>query len=284
MLELAIHVIPMVVGVWMSLLELTQFHIRDWSTAPFVGLENYRATLDLNSAAGKELLHSFWITLAYSLLSVGFAWLLGISAAVVLQRPFRGGRSCGRCSSPVRAAGLRRRDHLELPAATRHRPGQPRARGPARAARRAAVLADRRQQLLVAAGGVGLAQLAVRVPLPDGRAAERARRDVRGRRDRRRRVLAPPALGHPADAAAGEPGAAAGAVPVDLQRLQHPFVLFGGSAPEQADLISIHIYRSSFKTWDFGSGSAMSVALLLFLMVVSAAYLLITNRRRDDHA
>ncbi|GAB3934110.1 hypothetical protein GCM10027614_06520 [Micromonospora vulcania] len=90
MLELAIHVIPMIVGVWMSMLELTQFHIRDWSTAPFVGLENYRATLDFDSAAGRELLHSFWVTLIYSLLSVGFAWLLGMSAAVVLQRPFRG--------------------------------------------------------------------------------------------------------------------------------------------------------------------------------------------------
>ena len=59
-----------------------------------------------------------------------------------------------------------------------------------------------------------------------------------------------------------------------------PFVLFGGSAPEQADLISIHIYRSSFITWNFGSGSAMSVVLLLFLLLVTAVYLLITNRRR----
>jgi multiple sugar transport system permease protein len=60
-----------------------------------------------------------------------------------------------------------------------------------------------------------------------------------------------------------------------------PFVLFGGSAPEQADLISIHIYRSSFITWNFGQGSAMSVALLLFLLLVTALYLLVTNRRRD---
>jgi multiple sugar transport system permease protein len=60
-----------------------------------------------------------------------------------------------------------------------------------------------------------------------------------------------------------------------------PYVLFGGSAPRQADLISIHIYKSSFITWDFGAGSAMSVALLLFLFVVSAGYLLVTNRGRN---
>jgi multiple sugar transport system permease protein len=60
-----------------------------------------------------------------------------------------------------------------------------------------------------------------------------------------------------------------------------PYVLFGGSAPRQADLISIHIYQSSFVTWNFGLGSAMSVALLLFLLVVTAVYLLVTNRRRE---
>lgn len=61
-----------------------------------------------------------------------------------------------------------------------------------------------------------------------------------------------------------------------------PFVLFGKSAPEEADLISIHIYESSFVTWNFGSGSAMSVLLLLFLMLVTAGYLLTTNRRRES--
>jgi multiple sugar transport system permease protein len=61
-----------------------------------------------------------------------------------------------------------------------------------------------------------------------------------------------------------------------------PYLLFGGSAPRAADLISIHIYQSSFVTWNFGTGSAMSVALLLFLLLVSATYLLITNRKRTD--
>jgi multiple sugar transport system permease protein len=59
-----------------------------------------------------------------------------------------------------------------------------------------------------------------------------------------------------------------------------PYVLFGASAPPQADLISIHIYQSSFVTWNFGSGSAMSVLLLLFLLLVTAAYLFLTSRGR----
>jgi multiple sugar transport system permease protein len=59
-----------------------------------------------------------------------------------------------------------------------------------------------------------------------------------------------------------------------------PFVLFGQSAPAAGDLISVHIYQASFVTWDFGTGSAMSVLLLLFLLLVTAAYLLVTSRGR----
>ncbi|MBY8870210.1 carbohydrate ABC transporter permease, partial [Streptomyces sennicomposti] len=59
-----------------------------------------------------------------------------------------------------------------------------------------------------------------------------------------------------------------------------PYVLFGKSAPEAADLISVHIYQSSFVTWNFGTGSAMSVLLLLFLLVVTGVYLLLTSRGR----
>jgi len=61
-----------------------------------------------------------------------------------------------------------------------------------------------------------------------------------------------------------------------------PYVLFGQSAPPDADLISIHIYQSSFVTWNFGLGSAMSVLLLLFLLVVTVIYLAVTSRRRTD--
>ena len=63
-----------------------------------------------------------------------------------------------------------------------------------------------------------------------------------------------------------------------------PYVLFGKAAPEAADLISIHIYQSSFVTWNFGSGSAMSVLLLLFLLRgdgrLSAAHLARKEDRR----
>jgi multiple sugar transport system permease protein len=61
-----------------------------------------------------------------------------------------------------------------------------------------------------------------------------------------------------------------------------PYTLFGDTTPAQADLISIHIYQNSFGTWNFGTGSAMSVLLLLFLMVVTGFYLFFVNRRTDS--
>jgi multiple sugar transport system permease protein len=44
----------------------------------------------------------------------------------------------------------------------------------------------------------------------------------------------------------------------------------------------VHIYQSSFITWNFGLGSAMSVLLLLFLLVITAIYLIVTSRRSED--
>jgi multiple sugar transport system permease protein len=61
-----------------------------------------------------------------------------------------------------------------------------------------------------------------------------------------------------------------------------PYILFGQSAPAAADVLSLHIYQSSFVTWNFGLGSAMSVLMLLFLLVVTAIYLWLTNWRRRD--
>ena len=63
-----------------------------------------------------------------------------------------------------------------------------------------------------------------------------------------------------------------------------PYVLFGTAQPPAGDLISFRIYNSSFLTWDFGVGSAMSVLLLLFLLVVTAVYLLATRKARSNDA
>jgi len=279
-LELAVHVVPMIVGAWMSLLELTQFHIRDWSSAPFVGLENYRVTLNVDTAIGKELLHSFWVTVAYTVLSVGLSWVLGLAAAVCIQRPFRG-RAVLRAlfltpyALPVYAAVvtwtfLFQRDT----GLVNHLLDQ------------LGLVGERPFWLIGSNSFIALLVVSVWRSWPfaflclmaglqtvPSEMYEAAYIDGAGFWRRLQFVTLPMLR------------------PVNqvlilvlflwtFNDFNTPYVLFGGSAPPEADLISIHIYESSFITWDFGTGSAMSVALLLFLLVVSVGYLFVTNRRR----
>jgi len=58
-----------------------------------------------------------------------------------------------------------------------------------------------------------------------------------------------------------------------------PYTLFASSTPASADLVSVHVKQSAFITWNFGLGSAMSVLLLVFLLVVTVGYLAVTSRR-----
>ncbi|MET7424181.1 sugar ABC transporter permease [Dactylosporangium sp. NPDC005555] len=282
-LEVAIHVVPMLVGVWMSLLELTQFHIQDWSTAPFVGLGNYTATLDFSSETGKALAHSFGITVLYTSLSVFISWLFGLSAAVFLQRPFRG-RALLRTlfltpyALPVYAAVITwgflfQRDtglvnHVlvdQFGLVDGERPFWLIGENSFWALLVVSVWRTWPFALLCITAGLQ------NVPTE---MYEAAAIDGAGFWRRITSVTLPSLR------------------PINQVLLlvlflwtfndfNTPYVLFGGSAPPEADLISIHIYNSSFSTWDFGTGSAMSVALLLFLLLVTAVYLVITNRRRN---
>ncbi|MDG6102600.1 sugar ABC transporter permease [Dactylosporangium aurantiacum] len=282
LLEIAIHVVPMLAGVWMSLLELTQFHIQDWSTAPFVGLDNYAATVDVNGETGRALARSFVITVLYTSLSVFLSWLFGLSAAVFLQRPFRG-RALLRTlfltpyALPVYAAVITwgflfQRDtglvnHVlvdQLGLVDGERPFWLIGENSFWALLVVSVWRTWPFALLcITAGLQNVSTEMYEAAAIDGAGFWR-----------RLSAVTLPSLR-----------------PINQVLLlvlflwtfndfNTPYVLFGGSAPPEADLISIHIYNSSFSTWDFGMGSAMSVVLLLFLLLVTAVYLIITNRRR----
>ncbi len=53
LLELLVHLVPMVIGIVMSFKELTQFYIRNWGAAPWKGLGNYRVTVDFDAPVGE---------------------------------------------------------------------------------------------------------------------------------------------------------------------------------------------------------------------------------------
>ncbi|MFI1619126.1 carbohydrate ABC transporter permease [Streptomyces lydicus] len=281
LLELLVHLVPMVIGVTMSFKELTHLFLGNWGAAPWKALGNYRISVDVNAPVGAALLHSFWVTCVFSVLAVGLCWLLGTAAAVFLQEDFRG-RGLLRAvfltpyALPVYAAVITwafmfQRDnglvnhvlHDQL----RLTDGRP-----------FWLLGDNSfYALLVVAVWktwpfAFLVVMAALQNIPRD-LYEAAALDGAGRLRQLRRITLP-----------------------SLRPVNHvlvlvlflwtfndfntPYVLFGKAAPEAADLLSVHIYQASFATWNFGTGSAMSVLLLLFLLVVTAAYLLATSRGR----
>ncbi len=281
LMELLIHIVPMLVGIWISFVKLTKFYIANWSEAPYAGLGNYRLALDFNSSIGAGLLKSFLVTLGFSLLAVLSAWGLGMMAAVALQQPFRG-RGLVRTIFLVpyalpayagiliwnfmlqRDTGLVNHvlvDNLNL------------------------LGGDRPFWLL---GGNAFASVvtvavwrlwpfafltlmaglqSIPTELYEAASVDGANNLLQWRH------ITLPSLR-----------------PVNMvlvlvlflwtfSDFNTPYVLFGTAQPPAGDLISFHIYNASFLTWNFGSGAAMSVLLLLFLLAVTAVYLITSNWR-----
>lgn len=285
LLELAIHIFPMLTGIWMSFVRLVKSYIRNWTAAPVVGLENYRIAIDVSTATGKAFLQSFLITCAFTVLVVSISWGLGMLAAVVLQKPFRG-RGLWRTlflvpyALPMYAGVIAwnfmfQRDtgainHLLVD--------------------QLHLFADRPFWLLGSRAFFSVVLVAIWRMWPFAFL-----------------MLMAGLQSIPSDVY--EASAIDGASPLRQWRqitlpmlssvnvvlllvmflwvfndFNTPYVLFGNGTPPGGDLISFHIYNASFLTWDFGIGSAMSVLLLLFLLAVSVVYLVVTNRRRSDYA
>jgi len=285
-LEVLIHIIPMVTGFWMSFVELTKFFIRRWTEAPFVGLENYQIAVDINTPIGQELLNSFLVTVGFTILVVGLSWGFGMAAAVALQRPFRG-RGVFRTlflipyALPLYAAVITWNFMLQRDTGVINH-----------------ILVDQlglvdEAPFWLIGDNAFLSVVVVAVwrmwpfaflmfmaglqSIP-GELYEASAMD--GATPLRQwRAVTLPMLG-----------------PVNQTMLlvmflwvfndfNTPYILFGTAQPPAGNLISFHIYNASFLSWDFGVGSAMSVMLLLFLLVVSLLYLFFTQwRKESSHA
>ncbi|HWC23774.1 MAG TPA: sugar ABC transporter permease [Flexivirga sp.] len=279
LLELLIHLLPMVVGVWMSFVGLTQAYIANWSTAPWKGLSGYKVALDFSSPIGNSFLHSFGVTCLYTVLVVGISWSFGMAAALVLHRSFRGRgffrtlflvpyampiytgimtwsfmlqRDNGLVNHVLKSLGLTNGDSFWLIGSN--------------AFWSMVAVAVWRSWTFAF-----LMLLAGLQNIPDD-VYDAAAVDGAGIWKQIRYITLP------------------GLRPVNLVMVlmlflwtfndfNTPFVLFGAQPPKSADTISVHIYGASFVNWDFGFGSAMSVLLLLFLLVVTGIYLLVFNRR-----
>ena len=280
--ELLVHLLPMLGGLYMSALELTQFYLRDWLNAPFAGLSNFSFALDLNSAVCVTLLRSFAVTAGFSILTVGLSWLLGVFAATLLQRSFRG-RAVLRTLFLVPYA---------LPVYT--------------AAMIWKFLLDQDDGMINATlGGLGLTGGHTFWLLGDNAFLATVATATWRLWPFAFLVLMAGMQSIPHDVYESATVDGAGlwqqfrSITLPMLRpvnqvlvlvlflwtfndFNVPYILFDKSVPNAANLLSIHIYNNSFITWNFGLGSAMSTLLLLFLLVVTAGYLAFTSRRMKD--
>jgi multiple sugar transport system permease protein len=272
--ELLVHIFPMLVGVGVSFLELTQFYVRNWSAAPFVGFRNYQDGLDPSGPIGGALAQSFLITFAYTVLVVGGSWVLGISAAMLVNSEFRARRWFRALflipyALPVYVAVIAWSFMLQQKNGAMN-----------------TLLVDNLHLLeerpfwlignnafwsvvmtsLWRSWPFAFLMLLAGLQSIPAQLYEAASIDGASRW-RRFRTITLPLLR-----------------PVNLVLLlvlflwtfnefNTPYVLFGQAPPAAADLLSLHIYVNSFVDWNFGLGASMSVLLLLFLLMVSVIYI-----------
>ncbi len=82
---IVVIVVPLVVALYISLLDLDQYSFREWIHAPFVGLDNYADAL-----RGNEFGHSVWISVSYAAIVTVAALPVGVAAALAVHTPFPG--------------------------------------------------------------------------------------------------------------------------------------------------------------------------------------------------
>ena len=84
-LLLLVIVVPFVIAIVISFLDLDQYSLRSWFSAPVIGFHNYAESF---SSAG--LLHSIWISLAFAVLTTAVCAPIGLLAALAVNTRFRG--------------------------------------------------------------------------------------------------------------------------------------------------------------------------------------------------
>lgn len=84
-LMVIIVVLPMLLGIYMATLNLDQYSLRRWVSAPFIGAENF-----VEALTGTPLIRAIWLSVSYSLVAMIITLPLGIAAAVATQNAFKG--------------------------------------------------------------------------------------------------------------------------------------------------------------------------------------------------
>jgi multiple sugar transport system permease protein len=266
---LLIIVIPFVIALWISLIELDQFTLREFLRAPFVSLGNYAEALQ---TAG--LLNSLRVSVAFAVLTTAVAAPIGVLAALTVQDEFRG-------------RGILRSVYL-LPYVIPNFVVAVlwkyllQSEGPMNTVLGVVgidggswFIGDRAFWTLVLVdiwaswSFVYLLTLSglqtIDAELYDAVAVDGASWH------QKLRYIVLPGIRGPL------------ALALLLSTIHHfnnftlPYVLFGSPAPESVNVITLNIFETSFQVFRFGLGAAMAVVSLIIVMIPAIAYLRATK-------
>jgi multiple sugar transport system permease protein len=84
LLMILIVIIPLLLAVYISLIDLDQYTLRRWLDAPFIGLQNY------TEAFQSGLPKSIWVSVSFAVISTIATVPFGVAAAVATQNRYRG--------------------------------------------------------------------------------------------------------------------------------------------------------------------------------------------------
>ena len=265
--------IPFFIGIYISFTRLNQYTIGDWVRAPFIGLKNYIDGFTQGNALGASTLQSVVVSLAFSLVTTAIITPIGVVAALVVNKPFAG-RAIVRVLfllpyvMPVFVNAITWRmlfmtgwgiidqalAALHLASANTFWLLGPKSFW-------ALVIADVWISwpfiyLMVLAGLQGIPDELYESASMDG--ATRMRGFFAITMPMLRRVLGLALL---------------------LSTLNHfnnftlPFIMFATPPPPQADVLPLNVYITSFETFNFGLGAAMSLIALVIAMVPVVFYI-----------
>lgn len=265
-LLVVIVVVPFALAMWMGFLDLDQYSLRNWISAPFLGVKNF-----VEAVTTSSMPHSLLLSVGFALLTTVFAAPIGIVAALTVNGRLRG-RGLIRSVYlvpyviPQFVTGSLWRVLL-LPGGAVYKGMH-------------AVGININTQFLIGPttfwtlvgvdvwaswAFIYLMTLAGMQTIP-GELYEAADVDGVTWWQKIRHVVLPQLKG-PLSLA------------LLLSTLQHfnnftlPFVLFGTPAPEAVNLLPINIYQTSFQVFRFGLGAAMSVVALVILAIPAVLYL-----------
>lgn len=258
--------VPFGLAAWMSLVQLDQYSLRRWVSAPWAGLSNYVEALHTSG-----LLHSLWLSTAFALLTTVLAAPLGVMAALSVNSRFRG-RGLVRSVYlvpyviPAFVTGTFWRICLLPGGAVNH-------------VLRSAGLGGGAQWLIgsrsfwtlvgvdvwASWAFVYLMTLAGLQTISD-ELYEAADIDGTTWWQKVRSVVLPQIRGQ----------LSLGLLLATLAHFNNftlPYLLFGMPAPNAVSVLPMNIYQTSFQQFRFGLGAAMSVATLIIMAIPAVAYL-----------